>query len=372
MEILVQMAQNQILELTKDKSNMKYCFTISFFICIAYANAQTKDSSTYIPTNGNEAYRIMFYNAENFFDPFNDSLKNDEDFLPQGNHFWTWNKFQEKANNLFKVITAVGKWQPPMIVGFCEVENRFVLNQLIEKTPLARLNYGIVHHDSPDNRGIDVAMIYLKDQFTPIHDEAIHIVFPNDNAKKTRDILYVEGVTNKKDTLHLFINHWPSRLGGQLESDANRTFVASVLKNKVDSIFKANINANIIITGDFNDEPDNTSITETLKAKHDYENSQAGFLYNLSYYLKEKKGLGSHKFQGQWGMLDQIIVSGSLLNKQNNVYTSTDNAHVFNADFLLVKDEQNVGFQPNRTYVGFKYNGGFSDHLPVYLDLFNK
>jgi predicted extracellular nuclease len=321
----------------------------------------------------NESYKVMFYNVENLFDTFDDSLKNDEDFLPEGNHFWNNHKYYTKLNQIYKVIMAVGEWNPPAIIGLSEIENRRVIDDLTNKTPLTKFQYKIVHKESPDRRGIDVGLLYREELFTPLASEFLPINFPNNPTSKTRDILYVKGVTNKSDTLHVFINHWPSRWGGQLESEGRRVFVASVLKSKVDSIFNKNAHSNIIITGDFNDYPDNKSINTILSAHQNFDTISNNQLYNLSANLFKTKNIGTHKYQGEWGVLDQFIVSGNLLQQENKVYTSTEDVYIFNKDFLLESDDSNFGFKPNRTYIGYKYNGGYSDHLPTYLILnFNK
>ncbi len=315
-------------------------------------------------------FRIVSYNVENYFDPFNDSLKNDDEFTPEGPRFWTWARYKEKQKKIYKVLVALGGWELPEIIGLCEVENRFVMEDLIKSTPLKWRNYAFVHKESPDERGIDVAILYKKDKFRIISENFYTIVFPWDITKKTRDILYIKGYTHTYDTLHVFMNHWPSRLGGQSESDKNRQFVASILRSKVDSIFRTNWHANIIIMGDLNDEPDNLSITDVLRARNKFDDPQPDELYNLSWYMKELKGMGSLKFQGQWGLIDQFIVSGSLLNKNNSIYTTPDYAKVFNADFLSEKDDAYVGVKPFRMFIGFKFNDGYSDHYPIYLDLF--
>ena len=323
-------------------------------------------------SNNSRYFRIMFYNCENFFNVTHDTLKLDQEFLPNGDHHWTWDKYKHKVNNIAKVITAVGGWQPPDIVGLCEVENRYCVDGLVKYSPLEKFNYQIIHKESPDRRGIDVVFLYQKKTFTPIYHRFIQIDFPFNKNKKTRDIIYVKGYTNKHDTLHVFVNHWPSRWGGQLESEPNRLFVASVLRSKVDSIFGTNKNANIIIIGDFNDEPNNKSLLEVLKAQGKYDNIKSNELYNLAYYLQFEKNICSHKYHGRWGTLDQCIVSGALLLKNQPLYTSLDDAHVFKAKFLLEKDDSYYGLRPFRTYIGFTYHGGFSDHLPVYLDLHRK
>jgi predicted extracellular nuclease len=312
-------------------------------------------------------YRFMFYNAENLFDIFNDSTIKDEEFLPEGERFWNITRFTAKLNNITKVITSVGQWEAPEIVGLCEIENRYCLEQLTSNSYLKKNKYQIVHKESPDGRGIDVALLYRKDKFKPIDNEFLRINFPGDD-RPTRDILYVKGRTKDKDTLHIFINHWPSRYGGQTISEPKRIFAAELLRKKVDSLFTADKNPLIVIMGDLNDYPDNISLLDGLKANKDFDTIMNEQLYNLSYYLQFKKGEGSMKYKGSWGILDQIILSGALLNNSGNMGTTKDNAHVFNADFLLEIDERNTGTKPFRTYGGMKYLGGYSDHLPVYID----
>ncbi len=316
--------------------------------------------------------RFMFYNCENLFDTYDDSLKIDESFLPDREHYWTPSKYRKKLNNISKVITAVGQWELPEVIGVCEIENRKVLEDLIHKTALKKFRYRIIHKESPDRRGIDVGFLYRPDKFKPLSYKAIRVKFPFDANKPTRDILYVKGTDNFKDTLHIFINHWPSRWGGQTETDRKRKFAASVLKKEVDSLFSTDKNPNIVIMGDLNDYPTNNSVMKVLKAQTQYNNIKQESLYNLAWYLQEVKGKGSHKHKGEWGVLDQIIISGSLLNQKNKIHTSVDNAHVFEAPFLLEPDNNYTGLKPFRTYIGFKFHDGYSDHLPVYLDLFIK
>jgi predicted extracellular nuclease len=314
--------------------------------------------------------RVMFYNVENLFDIYNDSLINDDEFSPDGVRYWTPERYQKKLYNIAKVIVGIGQWEMPEIIGLGEIENRTVLEDLIKRTALSNFSYRIIHKESPDIRGIDVGFLYRKDRFKPLIYEAIPVQFPFEDNRPTRDILYVEGIIGSTDTLHFFINHWPSRFGGQIESERNREYAASVLRHKVDSLFSVIKNPNIIIMGDLNDYPLNNSVLNILKAKTDFELMNNQELYNLSWYLQEVKGKGSHKYEGNWGILDQIIVSGALLTKTNHIYTTIENAHVFEAPFLLEPDIHYTGFLPFRTYVGYKYQDGYSDHLPVYLDLF--
>ena len=344
--------------------------SVVIFSCKNQEKSSTSSSVIKDPSFADDRgyFRLMFYNAENFFDCMHDTLKKDDEFLPEGAKHWTESKFKQKALNLCKVITAIGGWEPPEVVGLCEVENDNAINQLLQKTPLSKFNYQSIHFESPDNRGIDVVLLYRKNKFFPIDTTVIPVIFPFD-GKSTRDVLYVKGSTTKDDTLHIFINHWPSRWGGQLESEPRRMYVASVVKHVTDSIFKTNPKANIIITGDFNDEPENKSIIETLDARTEYDKIKLGELYNISYYQKTVKGMGSDKYNGEWGIIDNMIVSGGLLHKKNSIYTTLDDAHIFNSEFLLEKDDAHFGFKPFRTYIGFKYNGGYSDHLPIFIDI---
>lgn len=314
-------------------------------------------------------YRILFYNVENLFDTKDDSLKNDAEFLPQGARYWTWKKYQDKCSKIAKTIIAVGGWELPEIVGLCEIENRKTLNGILYSTPLKKANYRIIHQESPDHRGIDVALFYQPDRFFPIDTAFLELTYNKSSQSTTRDILYVKGATHTDDTLHLFVNHWPSRWGGQLESEHKRISAALLLRSKVDSIFQVNTKAKIIIMGDFNDYPDNKSLSETLKSKDPDKEILNNELYNLATALKKQNSIGSYKYKGIWGMLDQFIVSGALMNPNGMLHTQASNMFIFAPDYLLENDNSYKGIRPYRTYIGYTYHGGFSDHLPVYLDL---
>ncbi len=316
-------------------------------------------------------FKIVSYNVENFFDCVHDSLTNDTEFTPTGARGWTFSKYKKKQANIAKVITAIGGWDAPELVGLCEVESRKCLIDLTRYSGLKNLRYKFLHHESPDPRGIDVALLYQPQQFKPIHDEAIPIHFPNATHSRTRDILFASGIIPDGDTLHLFVCHFPSRLEGELESEEKRLFVASVLRRKVDSIFAATLKPKIVIMGDFNDFPTNKSMLEVLKAKPLNDSISERNLYNLVYKL-HSEGKGSNKHLGDWGALDQMIVSGILLNPSASFYTRPTDAHFFDADFLLENDKTYLGKQAFRTFVGMKYQEGFSDHLPVYADFWYK
>jgi len=319
------------------------------------------------------SFRIMFYNVENLFDPFHDTLKNDYEFVSGGAMGWNWQKFDKKLKNISKVIIAAGEWQPPEIVCFSETENRFVLIQLLKRTPLERFGYRIIHEESPDERGIDVAMIYRADRFSEVSHRIIRVNLP-DSAAKTRDILYVKGIIKgcnlptENDTLHLFVNHWPSRSGGIELTKHRREAAALSLKPVVDSVLKNVYKPQVILMGDFNDEPTDESITKVLGVNNIFGDNPDQ-LYNLMFPFVGKNDTGTNKFRGQWGVIDQFIVNGALLKDDAPVKVSSNEARILNLPFLLKPDETWSGTVPFRTYNGMKYQGGFSDHLPVILDL---
>jgi len=313
--------------------------------------------------------RLVFYNVENFYDWQNDPLTNDEEFLPEGNRKWSKFRFGDKASNIYKVFTAVGETEFPDIIGMAEVENAFVLNYLIRETPLKKVPLGIVHNESPDPRGIDACILYRTDKLKLLSSDFIRIVNKNGEVQNTREIVYASFQTKGNGVLHVFVNHWPSRRGGEMASQQKRYLVASILRQKVDSIQKLDKSANIVITGDFNDEPFNNSITKVLKAVAPGNEIVSSNLYNLSTQFVKKYGVGTLKYKGNWSVFDQIIVTGSLLGK-NYLTTCSSCAGVFNNKFILTDDKTHMGFMPWRTYNGFNYSGGYSDHLPVYLNLY--
>lgn len=314
----------------------------------------------------------MFYNVENLFDPFDDTLKNDQEFVAGGVRGWTWKKFEKKLNNISKVVVASGGWEPPEIVAFGEIENRFVVIELLKLTPLEKFSYEIIHEESPDERGIDVGFIYRRDKFKELYHKSVKIK-SEDTTLKTRDILYVKGILkikakNDSDTLHFLINHWPSRTGGPAITAYKRKDAALTLKSITDSLFKINSKSLIILMGDFNDEPVDESINIHLAAKTEMGDNQ-GVLYNLMTPYLGKIDTGTNKFKDQWGVIDQFIVSGQLLSENSRISVKNSMAEIIQFPFLLKEDENFPGRIPFRTYNGMKYSGGFSDHLPVLLTL---
>lgn len=338
------------------------------YICILSSLAlsafgQEKDTLT---------FRVMSYNVENLFDCRHDTLKDDYEFLPDAVRHWSYTKYKRKLDNIARTIIAVGGWSPPALVALCEVENDSVLRDLTQRSLLKEGGYRYVMTDSPDERGIDVALLYQRGVFKLLSTQSIRLI-PNKRKgfRPTRDILHVCGLLPDKDSLDVFVCHLPSRSGGEKESEPYRIIAAKVLKDAVDSIIQVRKDPRILIMGDFNDYPNNKSIKQILGAvapppNRDIQDKQ---LYHL---LAEKatnrKDYGSYKYRGEWGLLDHIIVSGTLLNSKSSFYTNPSKADVFYAPFLLKDDEQNGGVQPFRTYLGMKYIGGYSDHLPVWAD----
>ena len=315
-----------------------------------------------------EPLRFMFYNVENLFDTYNDSLVNDEEFLPSGLRRWNYSRYSKKLNSLYKVITAAGEWSPPAVVSMCEVENRRVIEDLINKTYLSRHEWGIVHEDSPDERGIDVCMIYRKELLKLL---GYDYRMPSQVRKEefsTRTVLHA-WFSIRNDTLHFIINHWPSRRGGVLAGEELRLSLAVMVKELADSLQRASSQGvKLIISGDFNCNPNDPAIRLlTGREKNNLLHDSAEIVnLNEDYPLSSE---GTYRYNGIWDMFDQIMVSGWMLKSPKGLYTSQTLFRIFKHDFLLKKDTRFPGYSPFSTYRGYKYQGGFSDHLPVLLDL---
>lgn len=316
-----------------------------------------------------EKIRVLSYNVENFFDTKDDPSTNDNDYTPNGNQYWTNEKYKAKTINIVRAIVAAGGWDGAAIVGLYEIENDYVLNSITKYSPLKKLGYKYVHYDSPDPRGIDVAMLYDPERIEVLKSQKIGVKCDG-KPLRTRDVLYVKALLLGADTLHLFMAHTPSRRGGVKESEWRRECVMKIVRNKIDSI-TAKAPANILIMGDFNDEPDCSSMCKVLGAKKPEGKIKERELYNMFWGYADA-GRGSYKYQGEWNMLDQIIVSGRILRGKGKLYTSQDKTVIFETPFILEDDKTHFGSKPMRTFNGRKYIGGYSDHLPIYIDLFLK
>lgn len=309
-------------------------------------------------------YSFMFYNCENFFDCENDSLTADDEFTPEGARHWTWQHFNDKTNRIAKVIAAAGQWNAPILVGLCEIENLQVVQKLAKSAALATVKYKIIHKDSPDERGIDVALIYRSEFFKPFDYRLIPVTLPADPDFKTRDILEVSGVLNNCDTLCVFINHWPSKYKGVMETNRSRELAARTLKNAVGERVSKMPSAKMICMGDFNDTPEDESVKKILQATQIQSLSGPGDLINLSAQWKNK-AVQTIKSGYSWQAFDQWIVSANFIT--DTTCCSNIKAEIFSPEFLLEPDKKFGGVKPRRTYNGFSYQEGFSDHLPILL-----
>lgn len=320
-----------------------------------------------------ETFRVAFWNFENFFDPYVDSTRVYNEFTENGSQHWTKSRFYKKRNNMYKAILSISDNQPLAVLGIAEIENQYVLNSLFNQTPLKTHNYRIIHYEGDDKRGIDVAMVYCIDKLQLIYTEAIKVRNPSNPNYKTRDILYAKFYDRRGDTLHCFVNHWPSRYGGERETINKRALAANTLKLKVDSlVFLHQTIPKIIIMGDFNDTPEDPSIYEVLGAKSLEKTGSKDILVNLFTDGKKLGFEGTLKHQYNWQIFDQIIVSKSLIYNDIGIQYKKNSAMIFHGDFLFEKDESFGGVKLFRTYVGPKYFGGYADHLPVYIDLIFK
>jgi endonuclease/exonuclease/phosphatase family metal-dependent hydrolase len=309
----------------------------------------------------------MFYNVENLFDCHHDTLKQDFEYLPEGLKHWNQSRLKKKIYHLNKVVVAVGKWEPPTLIGLSEIENEEVLRKWIKYSPLKSLGYEYIMTDSPDLRGIDVALLWQRHLFRYLRHESIRVSMQTVHHRPTRDLLHVEGLVLSGDTLDVYVCHFPSRYGGKKESEAARKQVAIELHRHINQIIKKRLHPLVLVMGDFNDTPKDTTLKNVLKAQPLRKNIVPDALYNLMY--AQVGIIGSHCYHGEWALLDQIIVSGTLLNPKYSPHIVKNEAHIVQFPFLLKDDEKYGGRMPFRTYYGMRYWGGYSDHLPVWCDL---
>lgn len=318
-----------------------------------------------IKTSKSKSLSMAFYNVENLFDTIDDPNIPDEKYTPESEFNWAFEKYTHKLNQLSKVISSIDTLNGfPAIIGLSEVENIDVLNDLIRNPLLGKADYKIIHKDSPDERGIDVAMLYQEKYYKPIENKFIYVNLP-DSGNTTRDILYSKGIFAGADTVHIFFNHWVSRWGGQEKTEPLRIFIAKLLKHATDSIMQENPGALIIMAGDLNDNPTDISVFDVLAAHKPEAPIENSKLYSLA-LSKYENGEGSIYYKG-WSMFDQFIVSSSLFNIENDVHLSAQAQNVVKYDWMLFKPK-NGEARPNRT-AAKNYYGGFSDHLPVMIYL---
>lgn len=314
-------------------------------------------------------YAIAFYNLENLFDTINEPDVNDEEFTPEGNNRWGALKYNNKLENMAYAISklATDKFCPqgPAVIGVSEIENRTVLEDLIKTGELAKRNYGIVHFDGPDRRGVDVGLLYDRNQFTVDTAISVRLYMKDVPDLRTRDQLVVSGrLANER--VHIIVNHWPSRLGGERKSSPRREAAAALSKHLADSIWAADPDSKVIIMGDLNDDPNNRSCAKILGAVKRQDEVQPGGYFNAMWELFDN-GIGTLGYNGKWNLFDQIIITSNLVGKDRSTlkYFKTE---IFNKDFLRQENGKFKGY-PLRTHAQGRYLNGFSDHFPVIIYL---
>jgi len=335
---------------------------LSLFIFVLIGHSALSQKKDY------KVAAIGFYNVENLFDLVdNPKIDGEDQFLPGGEKDWTRKRLNKKMNDLSKVIAALGDGiSAPPILGFGEVENSSVLEELLDTEAFIKGNFKYLHKDSPDRRGIDVCLAYDADLVTVLNWEAIKIKFPKEPSYTSRDILYAQLDIQQSDDVHLFVNHWPSRYEGMDITEPRRMQAAQTVKQKTEKIFANNPDAKIILMGDFNDEPINRSIKDVLNTASTKDDLDKANFLNAFHHLLDDEKQGSYNYKGDWSFLDQIIISKNLYAGKEG-YCSNGEAGVLRQKWMLYNDKR-TGPKPNRTF-GYKYYGGYSDHLPIYIDL---
>jgi len=308
---------------------------------------------------------IAFYNLENFFDTINDPNKNDDDFTPNGANANSPAVFYKKVENLASVISLLGMDKAEdgfALMGCAEVENEDVLKVLVNSPKLKARHLKFVIFDGPDERSIDCGLIYNPKLFKVLEAKSLNVDL-GEGERPTRDVLYVMGKLNG-ELIHVFVNHWPSRRGGEGASRPKRNIAAGVCKKVIDSLMKQDPLAKVIVMGDLNDDPTNESVAKILNAKGKIVDVKKGGLFNpwMSFY---KKGLGTMAYQDSWSLFDQIIISYGFLNTENGK-THFREAEVFNRNFMVEKKGQYKGY-PKRSYSFSTWNDGYSDHFPTVI-----
>ena len=333
----------------------------SFFLC---TTAQKQQYKTIV---------AAFYNLENFYDTVDNPNVNDNEFLPSGPKNYNSKIYLDKVSHLATVLSQIGTDMTPdgpAIIGCAEIENDTVLNDLVHHPLLSKRNYKIVHYDSRDARGIDVALLYNPKYFRVLESRKLFVKLPSGSkdAYYTRDVLYVKGILDG-DTVHAFVNHWPSRRGGEERSMPGRFAAAQVDKNMIDSINHFDPDAKIIVMGDLNDDPISPSVTQILKAKGNVADVHKGELYN-PWVNMYKRGIGTLAYQDAWGLFDQIMINYNWLPKDQSGYFFYQQ-HIFNKEYMVENMGRYKGY-PMRTWDGNTYRGGYSDHFPTYLIFLKK
>lgn len=327
----------------------------------------TFNASVFSQTDKKKEYYVAcvgFWNIENLYDTI-DQPNDDAEFLPDGKNQWTGERYKKKLLRLSEVISEMGTEvtpDGPAILGLCEVENKGVLEDLVSQEKLKSRKYEIVHYDSPDKRGVDVALLYQPKYFKLSASKKFKLILPHDPTHPTRDILLVSGKLDGEE-MHFIVNHWPSRSGGEEKSKPGRIAAGKLCRSIIDSLVKLDAKAKVIVMGDLNDDPKDVSVKDCLKANGKMDKLKEGELYNASYDLW-KDGVGTLAYRDVWNLFDQMIMTQALLNDKNKTYTFSK-YKIFNKPKVR-QDEGNFKGYPLRTFAGGQYTAGYSDHFAVY------
>lgn len=314
-------------------------------------------------------YRIVFYNIENLFDPFDDPKTNDGEYTPTGKSHWTLSRLDHKIKMVYCAIISASNGHFPDIIGLAEIENLWILEYLIKNTPLKDGNYGIIHKESPDPRGIDVALLYRKTTVVPVDYDFIPVHGDGDGHFSSRDILIFRAKLDNEQ-VHFFVNHWPSRSGGYIETLGKRNIAARIVRRTIDSLQTQSPQRKLLLMGDFNATPDEDCFTKILGTSLLQSQSNSTGLVNLSQFWM-KGATGTIRTKGHWEIFDQFICSNNLLH-DSDLLISIPATTICTEDFLLENDTRYLGKKPFRTYMGPVYHGGVSDHLPISTVIFHQ
>lgn len=321
------------------------------------------------PKKRMQMYGVAFYNLENLFDTINNNGKYDLEFSPAGKNNWDGHKYRSKLRNLAYAISQMTTKATPMgpaIIGCSEIENRSVLDDLVAEPAIKDWNLKVIHHDSPDVRGVDVSLLYNPRFFKPINTTNHRLYIDDKPWFKTRDQMCVVGYLGGMDSkVAVIVNHWPSRRGGSAQSSYLREAAAALTKHIADSVRAVDPNIGIIVMGDLNDDPSDRSCAETLGAVRNIEDTAEGGFYN-PFWKKLDDGIGSYVYRGSWDLFDQIIINDNLVNGANGLKFRS--AEVLNKEFLKQQDGQYRGY-PHRTFSGGAWTNGYSDHFPTEIYL---
>lgn len=337
----------------------------TLIMCISGCAQGTNENRSVHADNGDRV-AVAFYNCENFFDTVHNPAKEDEEFTPDGKYHYTQRIYEQKLHNIATVIQSMGGPDGPAIMGMAEVENNTVLNDLIRQPELEKRNYKYEWFDGPDPRGINVALLYNPKYFRVLKAEPLHVDLSGVSGKSvTRDVLHVYGIL-KGDTVDVFVNHWPSRRGGEDESGPKRAIAAKVDKDAIDRVMNRNPNAEVIVMGDLNDNPTDNSVANILGAKGKPGEGSASGLYDPFTDIYAT-GTGTEEYRHSWNLFDQVIISGSFLRNDNHKLHYVK-AEIYKPDFIIDHYKGHEG-EPHRSFVGPHWINGYSDHFPVILYL---